>query len=249
MLYRIDITRVMAHYGTAWDEMDDHTTLLEREVAPEVPGRSPVDPLGQERALDIAVRDASKAATFSGSVGSQGRRESIKHIVEREQAPHQHFRGGDPAPRRAGSRRRASRYRLGLDSTLDRCRRCRADPLRRPRPARRGRGRRGAPFRGGNPESSSLGAAVTVPVVPNLGIRLGGAYVQGGSIGRADDIVNAFYADLTLDYMELTAPKAIPRAASASSTCSPNRFLRSAVYESDVPRVPVRVPAGGIGCR
>ena len=53
----------------------------------------------------------------------------------------------------------------------------------------------------------SLGAAVTVPVVPNLGIRLGGAYVQkGGSIGvRADDIVNAFYADLKLDYIELSA--------------------------------------------
>ena len=53
----------------------------------------------------------------------------------------------------------------------------------------------------------SLGATVTVPVDPNLGIRLGGAYVQkGASIGvRADDIVNAFYADLKLDYIELAA--------------------------------------------
>ncbi len=33
VLYSVDITRVMVHYGTAWDEMDDHTTLLEREVA------------------------------------------------------------------------------------------------------------------------------------------------------------------------------------------------------------------------
>ena len=69
----------------------------------------------------------------------------------------------------------------------------------------------------------SLGAAVTVPVVPNLGIRLGGAYVQkGGSIGvRADDIVNAFYADLKLDYIELSAlAKASAPGASASSTCS-----------------------------
>ncbi len=53
----------------------------------------------------------------------------------------------------------------------------------------------------------SLGATVTVPVDPNLGIRLGGAYVQNGaSIGvRAGDIVNAFYADLKLDYIELAA--------------------------------------------
>ena len=53
----------------------------------------------------------------------------------------------------------------------------------------------------------SLGATVTVPVDPNLGIRLGVAYVQkGASIGvRADDILNAFYADLKLDYIELSA--------------------------------------------
>ena len=53
----------------------------------------------------------------------------------------------------------------------------------------------------------SLGATVTVPVDPNLGICLGGAYVQkGASIGvRAGDIVNAFYADLKLDYIELSA--------------------------------------------
>ena len=32
--------------------MDDHTTLLEREVAPGVPGRSPIDSPGQESAFD-----------------------------------------------------------------------------------------------------------------------------------------------------------------------------------------------------
>ena len=32
--------------------MDDHTTLLEREVVPGVAGRSPVDSLGQEPAFD-----------------------------------------------------------------------------------------------------------------------------------------------------------------------------------------------------
>lgn len=53
----------------------------------------------------------------------------------------------------------------------------------------------------------SLGGAVTVGVLPNLGMQLGGTYLQkGASIGvLADDIVNAFYADLKLDYIELSA--------------------------------------------
>ena len=53
----------------------------------------------------------------------------------------------------------------------------------------------------------SLGGAVTVGILPSLGIQLGGTYLQkGASIGvLADDIVNAFYADLKLDYIELSA--------------------------------------------
>ena len=53
----------------------------------------------------------------------------------------------------------------------------------------------------------SLGAAVTFPVWPNLGFQLGGSYVQkGASIGLlADDIVDAFFVDLKLDYIELAA--------------------------------------------
>lgn len=53
----------------------------------------------------------------------------------------------------------------------------------------------------------SLGGGVTAGVLPNLGIHLGGTYLQkGASIGvLADDIVNAFYADLKLDYIELSA--------------------------------------------
>ncbi len=86
----------------------------------------------------------------------------------------------------------------------------------------------------------SLGAAVTVPVVPNLGIRLGGAYVQkGGSIGvRADDIVNAFYADLKLDYIELSA---LAKASAPGSVgflyllAGPTVSFESPVYDrSDV---------------
>lgn len=53
----------------------------------------------------------------------------------------------------------------------------------------------------------SLGGAVAVGILPNVGIQLGGTYIQkGASIGvLADDIVNAFYADLKLDYVEFSA--------------------------------------------
>ena len=53
----------------------------------------------------------------------------------------------------------------------------------------------------------SLGAGLTLPVLPGVGLYLGGAYLQkGASYGiLADDIVNAFFADLKLDYVELSA--------------------------------------------
>ncbi len=59
----------------------------------------------------------------------------------------------------------------------------------------------------GSRRGVSLGAAVTLPVAPNLALHLGGAYVQkGASIGiLADDIVDAFFVDLKLDYIELSA--------------------------------------------
>ena len=60
---------------------------------------------------------------------------------------------------------------------------------------------------GGSRIGVSLGGAVTVGVLPNLGMQLGGTYLQkGASIGvLADDIINAFYADVKLDYIELSA--------------------------------------------
>ena len=60
---------------------------------------------------------------------------------------------------------------------------------------------------GGSRIGVSLGGALAVGVLPNLGIQLGGTYIQkGASIDvLADDIVNAFYADVKLDYVELSA--------------------------------------------
>ena len=40
---------------------------------------------------------ASKAATFSGSVGQPRQVGVFEHVVEREEPPHQHFRGSDPS--------------------------------------------------------------------------------------------------------------------------------------------------------
>ena len=62
-------------------------------------------------------------------------------------------------------------------------------------------------FSDGPRRGLSLGAAAIFTVLPSLGLHLGGAYVQkGASIGiLADDIVDAFVADLKLDYIELSA--------------------------------------------
>ena len=110
----------------------------EREVAPEVPGRSPVDPLGQERVLDAERLEGGHLLRLGREPRQAG---MIKHIVEREQAPHQHFRGGDPARvDSAHSTDAVDAGRILFDGHALRD---------------EGRGRRGAPFRGGNPESSS----------------------------------------------------------------------------------------------
>ena len=101
--------------------MDDHTTLLEREVAPEVPGRSPVDPLGQERALDAERLEGGHLLRLGREPRQAG---MIKHIVEREQAPHQHFPGGDPAAAAVPGAERpvdAAKFRpLGIPCLRDR---------------------------------------------------------------------------------------------------------------------------------
>ncbi len=62
-------------------------------------------------------------------------------------------------------------------------------------------------FSDGPRRGLSLGAAAVFPLLPSLGLHLGGAYVQkGASIGvLADDIVNAFVVDLKLNYVELSA--------------------------------------------
>ena len=59
----------------------------------------------------------------------------------------------------------------------------------------------------GSRRGLSLGAAVTFPLRPNLGFQLGGSSVQKGAriSLRADDIVDAFFVDLKLDYLELAA--------------------------------------------
>ena len=53
--------------------MDDHTTLLEREVAPGVPGGSPVEARGQQLALD--PERLERGDLLRVRVGSQGRAE------------------------------------------------------------------------------------------------------------------------------------------------------------------------------
>ena len=67
----------------------------EREVAPEVPGRSPVDPPGQEPVLDAERLEGGHLLRRGREPKQLG---MIEHVVEREEASHEHFRGGDPAP-------------------------------------------------------------------------------------------------------------------------------------------------------
>ena len=74
--------------------MDDHTTLLEREVAAGVPGRSSIDSLGQEPAFDAERLEGADLLRLGREPG-QAR--MFEHVVEREQAPHEDLRGGDLA--------------------------------------------------------------------------------------------------------------------------------------------------------
>ena len=65
----------------------------ERGVAPEVPGRSPVDPPGQEPALDAERLEGGHLLRLGREPRQLG---MIEHVVEREEASHEHFLGGNP---------------------------------------------------------------------------------------------------------------------------------------------------------
>ena len=67
----------------------------EREVASEVPGHSPVDPPGQELALDAERLEGGHLLRLGREPRQLG---MIEHVVEREEATHEHFLGGNPAP-------------------------------------------------------------------------------------------------------------------------------------------------------
>ena len=66
----------------------------ERAVAPEVPGRSPVDPPGQEPALDAERLEGGHLLRLGREPRQLG---MIEHVVEREAASHEHFSRRDPA--------------------------------------------------------------------------------------------------------------------------------------------------------
>ena len=74
--------------------MDDHTTLLDREIAPGVPGGSPVEPRGQESALDAERLERANLLRLGGEPRQAG---VLEHVIEREQAPQEHFIGSGPA--------------------------------------------------------------------------------------------------------------------------------------------------------
>ncbi len=66
----------------------------EREEAPEATERAPVDPLGKDPPLDPERLEGGHPVRF----GRQPRQAGVfEHVVEREQAPHHHFRRRDPA--------------------------------------------------------------------------------------------------------------------------------------------------------
>ena len=93
--YHIVITRFTEYYGTAWDALLNYATVLEREVAPGVPGGAPVEARGQQ--LDARSRGPRTRRPSRVRSGSQGKTRVLDHVVEREQAPQEHFIGSSPA--------------------------------------------------------------------------------------------------------------------------------------------------------
>ena len=79
---------------------EQRTTAIERdrqtkrEVAPETPGRSPVGPLGQDPPLNAKRLEGGHLLRFGRKPGQV---QMVEHIVQREEASHQHLRGGDPS--------------------------------------------------------------------------------------------------------------------------------------------------------
>ena len=70
--------------------MDDHTTLLEREAAPGVPGGAAVEARGQQLALDP---EGLERGDLLGFGREPGQTRVLDHVVEREQAAHEHVGG------------------------------------------------------------------------------------------------------------------------------------------------------------
>ena len=67
---------------------------LEREVTPRVPGGSAVEPRGQEPALDADRLERANLLRLGGQPRQAG---VLEHVIEREQAPQEHFIGSGPA--------------------------------------------------------------------------------------------------------------------------------------------------------
>ena len=60
--------------------MDDHTTLLEREIAPGVASGSAVEPRGQDPALDTERLECANLLRLGGEPRQAG---VLEHVIER----------------------------------------------------------------------------------------------------------------------------------------------------------------------
>ena len=78
----------MEYYGTAWDDGRDHTAVLYRKVAPSRTGGTPVNPDWQQLALDP---EGLERGDLLGFGREPGQTRVLDHVVEREQAPHEHL--------------------------------------------------------------------------------------------------------------------------------------------------------------
>ena len=67
---------------------------VKREIAPGVASGSAVDPDGQEPALDAERLECANLLRLGGEPRQAG---VLEHVVEREQAPQEHFIGSGPA--------------------------------------------------------------------------------------------------------------------------------------------------------
>ena len=63
-------------------------------MAPGVPGCSPIDSLGQQSTFDAERLERPNLFRLGRQPRQVG---MLEHVIEREEAPHEHFRRGDPA--------------------------------------------------------------------------------------------------------------------------------------------------------